>query len=68
MAIFSKRNAIIGWLVYLFAKPLAKRKARKAAPGKRGGAIAGSIAGLGAVLAGLMFWRKRRSDEGPSPS
>ena len=64
MAIFSKRNAIIGWLVY----KVAKRKARKAAPGKRGGAIAGSVAGLVAVLAGLMFWRKRRSDEGPSPS
>jgi len=64
MAIFSKRNAIIGWLVY----KVAKRKARKATPGKRGGAIAGSVAGLGAVLAGLMFWRKRRSDEGPSPS
>jgi hypothetical protein len=64
MAIFSKRNALIGWLVY----EVAKLKARRAAPGKRGGAIAGSVAGLGAVLAGLMFWRKRRSDEGPSPS
>lgn len=64
MAIFSKRNALIGWLVYI----VAKQKARRAVPGKRGGAIAGSAAGLGAVLAGLMFWRKRRSDEGPSPS
>ena len=64
MAIFNRRNAFIGWLVYM----VAKQKARNAAPGKRGGAIAGSVAGLGAVLAGLMFWRKRRSDEGPSPS
>jgi hypothetical protein len=64
MAIFSKRNAFIGWLVY----EVAKMRARKAVPGKRGGAIAGSVAGLGALLAGLMFWRKRRSDEGPSPS
>jgi hypothetical protein len=64
MKVFSKRNAIIGWLVY----KVAKRKARKAAPGKRGGAIAGGVAGLGALLAGLMFWRKRRSDEGASSS
>jgi len=64
MKVFSKRNAIIGWLVY----KVAKRRARQAVPGKRGGAIAGSVAGLGALLAGLMFWRKRRSDEGPSPS
>jgi hypothetical protein len=62
MAIFSKRNAIIGWLVYKVARP------RNAAPGKRGGAIAGAVAGIGAVFAGLMFWRKRRSDEGSSPS
>jgi hypothetical protein len=59
MTVFSKRNAIIGWLVY----KVAKRKARKAAPGKRGGAIAGAVAGIGALLGGLMFWRKRRSGE-----
>jgi hypothetical protein len=61
---FSKRNAIIGWLVMTFGKPIAKRKlkskAKSAAPGKRGGVIAGAVAGIGAVLGGLMFWRKRR--------
>ena len=57
---FSKRNAIVGWLVLTVGKPLAKRKARKAVGGKRGGAIAAAIAGIGAAIGGLMFWRKRR--------
>jgi hypothetical protein len=65
--VFSKRNAIIGWLVVTLAKPLAKRKARQAArkamPGKRSGIIAGSVAAVGATLAGLMFWRRRKKDE-----
>lgn len=64
---FSKRKAIIGWVVYTLAKPIAKRRMRSTAksvtPGKRGGAIAGAVAALGAILGGLMFWRKRRSKE-----
>jgi hypothetical protein len=63
VAILSKRKAIIGWLVYTIAKPMAKRKAKSAVPGKRGGVIAGIVAGIGAVLGGLMFWRKRRSKD-----
>jgi hypothetical protein len=57
---FSKKNAIVGWLVLTLGKPIAKRKARKAVGGKRGGAIAAGVAGLGAAAGGLMFWRKRR--------
>jgi hypothetical protein len=60
---FSKRNAFIGWLVLTIGKPLAKRKARQAVKGKRGGAIAAAVAGVGAALGGLMFWRKRRGTE-----
>jgi hypothetical protein len=60
MKVFSKRNAIIGWVVY----SIAKRRARKAVPGKKGGAIAGgALAGLGGLLGALMFWRKRRSGD-----
>jgi hypothetical protein len=61
---FSKRNAFIGWLVLTIGKPLAKRKARQTVGGKRGGAIAAVVAGVGAAIGGLMFWRKRRSESG----
>jgi hypothetical protein len=64
----NKRKAVIGWVVYTVGKPLAKRtlksKAKNAAPGKRGGVIAGALAGLSAAVGGLLFWRKRRSKEG----
>jgi hypothetical protein len=64
----NKRKALIGWIVYTVGKPIAKRalksKARSATPGKRGGAITGAVAGIGAAAVGaLMFWRKRRSSD-----
>ena len=62
---FNKRNAFIGWLVLTIGKPLAKRKARQAVGGKRGGALAAAVAGIGAAVGGLMFWRRRRSSESP---
>jgi hypothetical protein len=60
---FSKRNAFIGWLVLTIGKPIAKRKARQAVGGKRGGAIAAGLAGVGAAVGGIMFWRKRRGHD-----
>jgi hypothetical protein len=57
---FNKRNAFIGWLVLTVGKPLAKRKARRAVSGKRGGVVAATLAGVGAGVGALMFWRKRR--------
>jgi hypothetical protein len=65
---FSKKNAIVGWLVLTIGKPIAKRKARQAVGGKRGGAIAAAVAGIGAALGGLMFWRKRRGGSESSGS
>jgi hypothetical protein len=62
---FSKKNAFIGWLVLTIGKPIAKRKARRAVGGKKGGAIAAAVAGVGATAGGLMFWRKRRSRGSP---
>ena len=67
MTPFNKRNAIIGWLVLTFGKPVLKQGAKsmagKAKPGKRGGIIAGSAAAAGATVGGLAIWRKRRRDE-----
>lgn len=70
MSIFNRRNAVVGWLTWLTAKRVLKRKARQAVPGtvegtKRPnkGAIA---AGVAAVLGVLLFWRKKSSaDEQP---
>ena len=63
---FSKKNAFVGWLVLTLGKPLAKRKAKQAVGGKRTGIVAATVAGLGAIAGGLMFWRKRRgSSESP---
>jgi hypothetical protein len=64
---FTKKNAFVGWLVLTLGKPIAKRKARKAVSGKRGGAMAAAAAGVGAAVGGLMFWRKRRG-QSDSPS
>ena len=72
----NRRRAMIGWLVYKAAKPLVKRavrsKAKGAVPGTRKGSRAPNkaaiLALLGAIVGGLMFWRKRRSgDEQESP-
>jgi hypothetical protein len=58
--VFNKRNAFIGWLVLTFGKPVAKRKARQAVSGKRAGVVGATLAGVGAGVGALMFWRKRR--------
>ena len=71
MSLFNRRNAFIGWLVITLAKPIAKQKARAAARRagtKKRGAVAASIAAVGAVAAGLLFWRKRHSGDTPVDS
>jgi LPXTG-motif cell wall-anchored protein len=71
----NRRKAFIGYLVYKLGKPIAKRvmkrKAKGAVPGTREGSRAPNIpailAGLGALAGGLLFWRKRRARDEPSP-
>jgi hypothetical protein len=73
MSIFNRRNALMGWLAWVGAKTVLKRKARQALPGtvegsKRPnrGAIATAVA---AVVGVLWFWRKQSSsDEQPPPA
>jgi hypothetical protein len=63
---FSKRNAIIGWLVVTIGKPLAMRKARQTKVKRRSAAAgAAAAAGVGATVGAVMFWRKRRGEETP---
>ena len=66
---------MLGWLVYTAAKPIAMRflrdKSRSAVPAKkadsRGPNKAAVVAGLGALAAGVFFWR-RRGDDGNAES
>jgi hypothetical protein len=73
MSIFNRRNALMGWLAWVGAKSVLKRKAREAVPGTVEGskkpnksAIATAVA---AVVGVLWFWRKQSSsDEQPPPA
>lgn len=73
MGIMNRRNAVLGWTVWQVGKRAAKRKAKSALPTvdrdtKRPNRPA-ILAGIAAVGAGLMFWRKKSSDsDGPSPA
>jgi hypothetical protein len=67
MSIFNRRNAVLGWLTWVGAKQVLKKKARAAVPGtvkgsKRPnkGAIAAAFA---AVVGAVVFWRRTKSDE-----
>jgi hypothetical protein len=73
MAIFNRRNAALGWLSWLVAKRVLRKKAREAVPGTvegsrrpNKGAIATGLAALGGLL---WFWRRRSpEDELPPPA
>jgi hypothetical protein len=72
----NRRKAMIGWLVYSAAKPIAKyavaKKAKQVATDSstqtRSGAgkIAARAAALAAVAGGVLFWRSRsgKDDDG----
>jgi hypothetical protein len=69
MSILNRRNAVVGWLTWLTAKRVLKRKARAAVPGtveggKRPnkGAIATGMAALGGLL---WFMRRKSSNDEP---
>jgi hypothetical protein len=67
MAIFNKRNAVVGWLSWIVAKRVLRKKAKDVLPGTVEGSKRpnkGAIATLVAALGGaLWFWRKKSSDD-----
>ncbi len=67
MSIFNRRNAMMGWLSWLVAKRVLKRKAKDVVPGTVEGTKRpnkGAIAtGLAALAGALWFWRRKGSDE-----
>ena len=69
MGIVNKRNALLGWTAWKFAKRALKKKAKGAVPGTAEGGRTGKpavLAGLAALVGGLWFWRKKGGgpDEG----
>ncbi len=67
MSIVNRRNAVVGWLTWLTAKRVIKRKARAAVPGTiegtnrpNKGAIATGVAALGGLV---WFWRRKSSSD-----
>ena len=67
MSIFNKRNALTGWLTWIVAKRVLKKKAKDALPGTVEGSKrpnTGAIATLLAAAGGaLWFWRRKGSDD-----
>ena len=62
MAIFNKRNALVGWIVVKSTKSAVKHKASESVPSARtGGAAAGILAG---ITGALLVWRRKRGDNG----
>jgi LPXTG-motif cell wall-anchored protein len=62
MKVFTKRNALLGFLSWRVGKRMFRRRAHSLAPTVEGGkpnkpAIVAALAALGGVL---FFWRKRR--------
>lgn len=72
MSIFNRRNAAMGWLSWIVAKRVLKKKAKDAVPGTVEGSKRpnkGAIATLLAAVGGaLWFWRKQSSDDEQPPA
>jgi hypothetical protein len=73
MSIFNRRNAVVGWLSWLVAKQVLRKKARDVVPGqveRSRRPIMGMVAGALAAVGGLIwFWRRSSSgDELPPPA
>jgi hypothetical protein len=62
MSIVNRRNAIFGWLAWMAAKQMAKRKAMRQVSGDRSrvGMSAALAAATATAVGALLFWRRRR--------
>ncbi|MCP9486604.1 MAG: hypothetical protein MSC30_12130 [Gaiellaceae bacterium MAG52_C11] len=67
MSIFNRRNAAMGWLSWLVAKRVLRKKAKDAIPGTVEGSKRpnkGAILSLLAAVGGaLWFWRRQGDDD-----
>jgi hypothetical protein len=74
MIFVNRRNAFLGWMAWVVAKRVAKKKARAAVPGRgdhaglNKSAIASIAASIAAAAGGAVwFWRKK-SEQAPATS
>ena len=74
MTIVNRRNAVLGWIAWVVAKRVGRKKARAAVPGRgdhaglNKSAIASIAASIAAAVGGVFwFWRKK-SEQAPATS
>ena len=66
MIILNRRNAVVGWITWVIAKHVLKRKVKAVVPGTVEGSRRpnkSAIAAIAAALGVLWFWRSRSSDD-----
>ena len=65
MSIVNRRNAVVGWLVWMVGKDYAKRKAKSAVPTVEGGRPNKSLwaVAIAGVVGALTFWRAHRESD-----
>ena len=64
MTILTKRNAVLGWVVWEGAKRTAKFKAKRAYGGGTSNRVkAATLAGVATAGGVLIFWKKKSSSE-----
>jgi hypothetical protein len=64
MSIINRRNAVLGWAVWLTAKKTASMKARRASGGGPNvPLVAATFAGVAGAVGALAFWRKQHSGD-----
>jgi hypothetical protein len=63
MSIVNRRNAVVGWLTWLTAKRVLKKKAKEAVPGTVEGTKRPNKSAIVSLLAAaggaLWFWRRK---------
>jgi hypothetical protein len=70
MGIVNRRNAVLGWGVWKIVKKVGKRKAREAVPGtgEHAGLNKGAIASIAAAVGGVLWFRRKKSDDAETSS
>ena len=66
MHIFTRRNALLGWIVYRVARRRIGQRVEAATGHKRRRGLAAGLAGLGlaaGAIAAAAFWARRGSSE-----
>jgi hypothetical protein len=65
VSIVNRRNAVVGWLVWMVGKDYAKRKAKSAVPTVEGGRPNKSLwaVAIAGVVGALTFWRAHRESD-----